>query len=173
MPLVPESAGFCDVADPGLCGTSGEQQPPGFGQSTRLDVLQWADAQAVLERVFKRAWAYAGFGSDCLDAQALTQPAVDGGFDPSGLSDGEKKALVQAISDGDAMLAAKSASMGKQVNGWQLSPVLDEYFGTDYLFRAAIGYQAMFVIHRSKRITRAYSRTLTAIPWTARKATTP
>ena len=43
------------------------------------------------------------------------------------------------------MLAAKSASMGKQVNGWQLSPVLDEYFGTDYLFRAAIGYQAMFV----------------------------
>ena len=70
---------------------------------------------------------------------------VDHGFDPSGLSDGEKKALVQAISEGDAMLAAKSASMGKQVNGWQLSPVLDEYFGTDYLFRAAIGYQAMFV----------------------------
>jgi hypothetical protein len=43
------------------------------------------------------------------------------------------------------MLAAKSASMGKEVNGWQLSPVLNEYFGTDYLFRAAIGYQAMFV----------------------------
>ena len=43
------------------------------------------------------------------------------------------------------MLAAKSADMGKTVNGWQLSPVLDEYFGNDYLFRAAIGYQAMFV----------------------------
>ncbi len=43
------------------------------------------------------------------------------------------------------MLAAKSAAMGKNVNGWQLSPVLDEYFGTSYLFRAAIGYQAMFV----------------------------
>jgi len=71
--------------------------------------------------------------------------SVDHGFDTSGLSDGEKKALVQAISDGNAMLAAKSASMGKEVNGWQLSPVLNEYFGTDYLFRAAIGYQAMFV----------------------------
>ena len=71
--------------------------------------------------------------------------SVDRGFDPSGLSDGEKKALVHAISDGDAILAAKSASMGKEVNGWQLSPVLNEYFGTDYLFRAAIGYQAMFV----------------------------
>ena len=70
---------------------------------------------------------------------------VDHGFDPSGLSDGEKKALAQAVVDGEAMLAAKSASMGKEVNGWQLSPVHDEYFGNDYLFRAAIGYQAMFV----------------------------
>ena len=67
------------------------------------------------------------------------------GFDPSGLSDGEKKSLAQAVKDGEAMLAAKSAAMGKTVNGWQLSPVLSEYFGNDYLFRAAIGYQAMFV----------------------------
>ena len=70
---------------------------------------------------------------------------VDHGFDPSGLSDDEKKALAEAITDGEAMLAAKAASMGTEVNGWQLSPVLDEYFGTDYLFRGAIGYQAMFV----------------------------
>jgi hypothetical protein len=71
--------------------------------------------------------------------------SVDYGFDPADLSDGEKQALAQAISDGEAMLAAKSASMGRDVNGWQLSPVLDDYFGNDYLFRAAIGYQAMFV----------------------------
>jgi hypothetical protein len=70
---------------------------------------------------------------------------VDHGFDPSTLSDGEKKSLAQAVVDGEAILAAKSASMGKTVNGWQLSPVLNEYFGTSYLFRAAIGYQAMFV----------------------------
>jgi len=70
---------------------------------------------------------------------------VDHGFDPSRLGDGEKKALAKAITDGEAMLAAKSASMGKDVNGWQLSPVLEEYFGNNYLFRAAIGYQAMFV----------------------------
>jgi len=71
--------------------------------------------------------------------------SVDYGFDPSTLSDAEKKSLAQAVKDGDSMLAAKSASMGKDVNGWQLSPVLDEYFGDSYLFRAAIGYQAMFV----------------------------
>ncbi len=71
--------------------------------------------------------------------------SVDHGFDPSTLSDGEKKSLAQAVKDGKAMLAAKAASMGKEVNGWQLSPVLDKYFGTSYLFRAGIGYQAMFV----------------------------
>jgi hypothetical protein len=70
---------------------------------------------------------------------------IDHGFDPSALSDGEKKSLAQAVRDGEAMLATKAASMGRNVNGWQLSPVLDEYFGTSYLFRAAIGYQAMFV----------------------------
>jgi hypothetical protein len=70
---------------------------------------------------------------------------IDHGFDPSALSDQEKKALGRAIKDGESMLAAKSASMGRDVNGWQLSPVLDEYFGDSYLFRAAIGYQAMFV----------------------------
>jgi len=70
---------------------------------------------------------------------------IDHGFDPSALSDGEKKSLAQAVTDGESMLAAKSASMGKDVNGWQLSPVLDDYFGDSYLFRAAIGYQAMFV----------------------------
>ncbi len=70
---------------------------------------------------------------------------TDRGFDPSGLSDSEKKSLAQAVTDGKAMLAAKSVDMGETVNGWQLSPVLNEYFGNNYLFRAAIGYQAMFV----------------------------
>ncbi len=69
----------------------------------------------------------------------------DYGFDPSALSDAEKKSLAQAIIDGEAMLKTKSSSMGKTVNGWQMSPVLSAYFGTDYLFRGAIGYQAMFV----------------------------
>lgn len=71
--------------------------------------------------------------------------STDHGIDPSALSDGEKKALAKAITDGEAMLAAKSAGMGREVNGWQLSPVLTEYFVNDYLFRAAIGYLAMFV----------------------------
>ena len=32
--------------------------------------------------------------------------------------------------------------MGKNVNGWQYPPVLDEYFGDRYLLRAAIAYLA-------------------------------
>jgi hypothetical protein len=70
---------------------------------------------------------------------------VDRGFVASGLSDGEKSALNRAATDGESMLAAKAAAMGTEVNGWQLSPVLDEYFGDSYLFRAAVGYQSMFV----------------------------
>jgi hypothetical protein len=69
---------------------------------------------------------------------------IDHGFDPSALSDEAKDGLAQAITDGEAMLAAKSADMGKTVNGWQYAPVLEEYFGTDYMLRGAIGYQAMF-----------------------------
>ena len=42
------------------------------------------------------------------------------------------------------MLDAASAALGTSANGWQYAPVLPEYFGTDYLTRAAIGYQAMF-----------------------------
>jgi hypothetical protein len=67
---------------------------------------------------------------------------TDRGFDPLDLSEGEKKSLTQAIIDGEAMLVAKSASMGKTVNGWQLPDVLDEFFGTNYLLRAAIAFQA-------------------------------
>jgi DNA sulfur modification protein DndE len=69
---------------------------------------------------------------------------TDHGFDPSALSDAEKNALAQAVKDGEPMLAAKSAGLGKNVNGWQYAPVLTEYYGTDYMLRAAIGYQAMF-----------------------------
>ena len=69
---------------------------------------------------------------------------TDYGFDPSGLSDGEKKALAQAVVDGEAMLAAKAATLGKTVNGWAYAEVLNEFYGTDYMLRAAIGYQAMF-----------------------------
>jgi hypothetical protein len=70
---------------------------------------------------------------------------VDHGFVASGLSDGEKNALHRAVTDGESMLAAKAGAMGTEVNGWQLSPVLDKYFGNSYLFRAAVGYQSMFV----------------------------
>ena len=70
--------------------------------------------------------------------------SVDHGFDSSGLGSDERQALTHAIADGEKVLAAKSASMGTEVNGWQLAPVLDEYFGSNYLLRGAIGYQAMF-----------------------------
>jgi hypothetical protein len=70
--------------------------------------------------------------------------SADRGFDVSALSDDEKQALARAATDGEAILAAASAGLGTEVNGWQLAPVLEDYFGTDYMTRGAIGYQAMF-----------------------------
>ncbi len=66
------------------------------------------------------------------------------GFDPSALSDAEKAQLAQAIKDGEQMLAAQAKGMGRTINGWQLPPLLTEFFGTDYFSRSAIGYLAMF-----------------------------
>jgi hypothetical protein len=71
--------------------------------------------------------------------------SLDHGFDPSALSDAEKKSLAQAVKDGEQMLIAKAKSVGSEMNGWQLSPVRDVYFGTDYLFRAAIDYGELFL----------------------------
>ena len=67
------------------------------------------------------------------------------GFDASTLSDTQHAALAKAALDGEKLLADKAANMGREVHGWRMPPVLAEYFGSDYLFRAAIGYQAMFV----------------------------
>lgn len=71
--------------------------------------------------------------------------SLDHGFDPSSLSDAEKKSLAQAVKDGEQMLIAKAKAVGTEMNGWQLSPVRDVYFGTDYLFRAAIDYGELFL----------------------------
>jgi hypothetical protein len=71
--------------------------------------------------------------------------SLDHGFDPSALSDAEKKSLAQAVKDGEQMLIAKAKGVGTEMNGWQLSPVRDVYFGNDYLFRAAIDYGELFL----------------------------
>ena len=46
---------------------------------------------------------------------------------------------------GLAMIEEKARNMGRAKNGWQYGPVADAYFGTDYLYRAAAGWQSMYV----------------------------
>ena len=70
---------------------------------------------------------------------------VDRGFDAGSLSEPIKRGLTRALLEGEAVIAAKAKSMGRQVNGWQLAPVAPEYFGNDYLYRAAVGWQSMYV----------------------------
>lgn len=70
---------------------------------------------------------------------------VDHGFDADILSEPMKRGLERALQDGEAVIAAKAKSMGREVNGWQLAPVAPEYFGNDYPYRAAVGWQSMYV----------------------------
>lgn len=71
--------------------------------------------------------------------------SADHGFDPSSLDESTRRGLERAIADGEGMIAAAAQGLGTEMNGWQLPPVADEYFGTDYLYRAAVGWQSMYV----------------------------
>ena len=71
--------------------------------------------------------------------------SVDHGFDDSILNEPILRGLKRAAAGGEAIIAAKAKAMGSEVNGWQLAPVAPEYFGTDYLYRAAVGWQSMYV----------------------------
>ena len=70
---------------------------------------------------------------------------VDHGFDVDSLPEPIQRGLERALQDGEAVIAAKAKSMGREVNGWQLAPVAPEYFGNDYFYRAAVGWQSMYV----------------------------
>lgn len=69
----------------------------------------------------------------------------DYGFDVSRLDEASKRGLERAIPAGLAMIEEKARNMGREQNGWQYGPVADAYFGTDYLYRAAAGWQSMYV----------------------------
>ncbi|MFC2025622.1 DUF1254 domain-containing protein [Chloroflexota bacterium] len=70
---------------------------------------------------------------------------VNHGFDPSQLEEPILHGLERAAAEGESIIAAKAMVMGREVNDWQLAPVAPEYFGTDYLYRAAVGWQSMYV----------------------------
>lgn len=71
--------------------------------------------------------------------------SVDHGFDSSSLDEPTRRGLERAVEDGEGMIAAAAQGLGNDMNGWQLPPVAEEYFGTDYLYRAAVGWQSMYV----------------------------
>lgn len=70
---------------------------------------------------------------------------VDHGFDPTTLDEPTRRALERVVADGEDMIAGAAQGLGSEMNGWQLPPVATEYFGTDYFYRAAVGWQSMYV----------------------------
>ena len=68
----------------------------------------------------------------------------DYGFQEDKLSDAQKKGLARAAKDGLAAIEAAAKNIGREVNGWQMPPVSDVFFGTDYMLRAVIAWQSVF-----------------------------
>lgn len=66
------------------------------------------------------------------------------GFVADSLSEDQKSGLARAAVDGLAAIEAAAANIGREVNGWQLPPVADEFFGTDYMLRAVIAWQSVY-----------------------------
>lgn len=70
--------------------------------------------------------------------------SADYGFVSADLSDEMKAALALSAKDGLAAIEAAATNIGNEVNGWQLPPIADEFFGTDYMLRAVIAWQSIF-----------------------------
>ena len=68
----------------------------------------------------------------------------DHGFEDETLSEAQKVGLARAAVDGLAAIEAASTNVGRAVNGWQLPPVADNFFGTDYMLRAVIAWQSVY-----------------------------
>jgi hypothetical protein len=67
-------------------------------------------------------------------------------FDASRLEPAMRKGLEKAVKDAYAIIVMSAQeNSGRKVNGWQMPTVLKEYFGTDYLLRAAMAWLAIYV----------------------------
>jgi len=67
------------------------------------------------------------------------------GFDASKLDEPAKKGLIRAIEDGDNIIKRYAETLGRNINGWTLTPADDNLFGTDYLYRATIAYAWLYL----------------------------
>jgi len=68
----------------------------------------------------------------------------DYGFVEKSLTDEQRAGLARAAADGMKAIEAAATSIGREVNGWQLPPVAEEFFGTDYMLRAVIAWQSVY-----------------------------
>jgi hypothetical protein len=72
--------------------------------------------------------------------------SVEKGFDGASLDAATKRGLERALKAGEEIVIARAKQAGKRVNGWDMPPVESTgTWGTDYLLRAAIAWQSIFV----------------------------
>ena len=73
------------------------------------------------------------------------------GFRPARLSTTERAAVAQGIHDGLDLVRAKTRDLGITANGWSTS-YAGSIFGTDYLLRAAVAMDQIYVVNREEAL---------------------
>jgi len=56
-----------------------------------------------------------------------------------------KDAIEEGFKIGQARVDSLSKNIGKKVNGWNMSPLMNDYFGDDYLLRAAWARKGIYL----------------------------
>jgi hypothetical protein len=73
------------------------------------------------------------------------------GYNPSLLSAEQRQAIDEGVKDGLAVIAAKTQNFGAKANGWSTS-LTGSRFGTDYLLRAAVAMDQIFVVDKQEAL---------------------
>lgn len=75
----------------------------------------------------------------------------DRGFQQKDLTESQKELIVKGLADGEAIVQAKTYSLGRKVNGWSINYV-GPHFGDDYLLRAAVAMDQIYVLEPSEAL---------------------
>lgn len=56
-----------------------------------------------------------------------------------------KEAFEEGIKEAVKIVDSLSSNIGHRINGWEMAPILDEYFGKDYMLRTGYAKKAIYV----------------------------
>lgn len=91
-----------------------------------------------------RDWTIAPEERELVDSFQRIGLSASAGFDPAALSRAKKREVLRGLAAGESIVRRKSLCLGENVNGWTIN-YQGCRFGLDYLLRAAVAKDQIFV----------------------------